>query len=99
MPKRELNGGQVSSLGAHFDPVTSRPDLIELRRCGLKQSQLQLGIMAAKMQRVLDPFQLVQIAVAGWMNQPQQRTIDYFREKSFRATQQPGYDCGKRRSR
>jgi len=55
--------------------------------------------MAAKMQRVLNPFQLVQIAVAGWMNQPQQHTIDYFREKTFRAPQQLGYDCGKRRSR
>ena len=74
MPKGELDVGHVSSLGARFDPVTSRPDLIELTRCGLKQSQLQLGTMAAKMQRVLDPFQLVQIAVAGWMNQPQQQT-------------------------
>jgi hypothetical protein len=32
MPKRELDGGQVSSLGARFDPVTSRPDLIDKMR-------------------------------------------------------------------
>jgi hypothetical protein len=95
MPKRELDGAQESSLGARFDPLTSRPDLIEKMRS--QAIAAQLGIMAAKM-HVLDPFQ-VQIAEAGWMNQPRQQTIDYFREETFRATKHLGYDCGKRRSR
>ena len=32
------------------------------------------------MPRMLDPFQFVLVAVAGWMNQRQQQTIEYLRE-------------------
>jgi len=35
-----------------------------------------------KMQRMLDPFQFVLVAVAGWMNQRQQQTIEYLREEN-----------------
>src|SRR5262249_47313541 len=34
------------------------------------------------MPRVLDPFRFLLIAVAGWMNQPQQFAIDYLREEN-----------------
>jgi len=34
------------------------------------------------MQRMLDPFQFVLVAVAGWMNQRQQQTIEYLREEN-----------------
>src|SRR3954452_2576907 len=34
------------------------------------------------MPRVLNPFQFVLIAVAGWMNQRQQHAIDYLREEN-----------------
>ena len=34
------------------------------------------------MQRVLDPFRFVLVAVAGWMNQHQVQIIDYLREKN-----------------
>lgn len=34
------------------------------------------------MPRVLDPFQFVVIAVAGWMKQRQQQTIEYLREEN-----------------
>jgi putative transposase len=33
------------------------------------------------MPRMLDPFQFVLVAVAGWMNQRQQQTIEYLREE------------------
>ncbi len=34
------------------------------------------------MTRVMNPFQFVLIAVAGWMNQRQQQAIDYLREEN-----------------
>ncbi len=34
------------------------------------------------MPRVINPFQFVLIAVAGWMNQRQQQAIDYLREEN-----------------
>jgi putative transposase len=34
------------------------------------------------MPRMLDPFQFVLVAVAGWMNQRQQQTIEYLREEN-----------------
>src|SRR4051812_7395636 len=34
------------------------------------------------MPRVMNPFQFVLIAVAGWMNQRQQQAIDYLREEN-----------------
>jgi hypothetical protein len=34
------------------------------------------------MQRVLDPFRFLLIAVAGWMNQQQQSAIDYLRAEN-----------------
>jgi hypothetical protein len=34
-----------------------------------------------EMPRMLDPFQFVLVAVAGWMNQRQQQTIEYLRER------------------
>src|SRR3954471_18029413 len=34
------------------------------------------------MTRVMNPFQFVLIAVAGWMNQRQQKAIDYLREEN-----------------
>jgi putative transposase len=34
------------------------------------------------MQRVLDPFRFVVIAVAGWMNQRQLQMIEYLREEN-----------------
>jgi len=38
--------------------------------------------MTVEMPRVLDPFRLVLIAVAGWMNQRQLQMIDYLREEN-----------------
>jgi hypothetical protein len=35
-----------------------------------------------KMPRMLDPVQFVLVAVAGWMNQRQQQTIEYLREEN-----------------
>ena len=34
------------------------------------------------MPRVLDPFQFLLVAVAGWMNRRQQRTIEYLLEEN-----------------
>ena len=34
------------------------------------------------MPRVLDPFRFVPISAAGWMNQRQQRIMDYLREEN-----------------
>src|SRR3954453_22152385 len=34
------------------------------------------------MRNILDPFQFVIIAVAGWMNQKQQHAIEYLREEN-----------------
>jgi hypothetical protein len=34
------------------------------------------------MARALDPFQFLLVAVAGWMNRHQQRTIEYLREEN-----------------
>src|SRR5499426_4642552 len=34
------------------------------------------------MQRVLDPFRFVLIALSGWMNQRQLQAIDYLREEN-----------------
>ena len=34
------------------------------------------------MPRILDPFQFVLVAVAGWMNQRQQQSIEYLREEN-----------------
>jgi hypothetical protein len=34
------------------------------------------------MPRMLDPFQFMLVAVAGWMNQRQQQTIEYLREEN-----------------
>jgi putative transposase len=47
------------------------------------------------MPRVLDPFQFVLVAVAGWMNQHQQWTIEYLREENRVLREQLGH----RRSR
>jgi hypothetical protein len=38
--------------------------------------------LQAKTTKILDPFRLVLIAVAGWMNQQQQDAIDYLREEN-----------------
>src|SRR5436305_14391090 len=38
--------------------------------------------MRGKMPRMLDPLQFVLVAVAGWMNQRQQQTIEYLREEN-----------------
>ena len=38
--------------------------------------------MSNQMPRVLDPIQIVMIALAGWMNQRQQHTIEYLREEN-----------------
>ena len=35
-----------------------------------------------KMRQALDPFQFLLVAVAGWMNRHQQRTIEYLREEN-----------------
>jgi hypothetical protein len=35
-----------------------------------------------KMARMLDPLQLLLVAVAGWMNRHQQQTIEYLREEN-----------------
>ena len=35
------------------------------------------------MRSVLDPFQLVVIAIAGWMNQHQQQVVDYLLQESI----------------
>ena len=34
------------------------------------------------MPRTLDPFRFLLIAVAGWMNQPQQQAIEYLQEEN-----------------
>jgi hypothetical protein len=34
------------------------------------------------MPRMLDPLQFLLVAVAGWMNQRQQQTIEYLREEN-----------------
>ena len=34
------------------------------------------------MPRMLDPFQFLLVAVAGWMNQRQQQAIEYLREEN-----------------
>jgi hypothetical protein len=34
------------------------------------------------MPRMLDPFQFLLVAVAGWMNQRQQQVIEYLREEN-----------------
>ena len=34
------------------------------------------------MPRMLDPFRFLLIAVAGWMNQPQQHAIEYLQEEN-----------------
>jgi len=34
------------------------------------------------MPRMLDPAQFVLVAIAGWMNQCQQQTIEYLREEN-----------------
>ena len=47
------------------------------------------------MPRVLGPFRFVPISVAGWMNQRQQRIIDYLREENgFFASNSAGGGCG-----
>src|SRR5438094_8750752 len=38
--------------------------------------------IGGKMPRMLHPFQFVLVAVAGWMNQRQQQTIEYLREEN-----------------
>jgi len=38
--------------------------------------------LQAKTTKVLDPFRVVLIAMAGWMNQQQQDAIDYLREEN-----------------
>ena len=43
------------------------------------------------MPRVLDPFRFLLIAVAGWMNQPQQFAIDYLREENRVLREQLGH--------
>jgi len=42
------------------------------------------------MPTVLDPFQFVLIAVAGWMNQRQLQMIEYLREENRVLREQPG---------
>src|ERR1700692_2884256 len=37
---------------------------------------------AETMPRMLDPFRFLLIAVAGWMNQPQQHAIEYLQEEN-----------------
>ena len=34
------------------------------------------------MPQVLDPFQFLLVAIAGWMNRRQQRTIEYLRQEN-----------------
>lgn len=34
------------------------------------------------MAKILDPFQFLLVAVAGWMNRHQEQTIEYLREES-----------------
>jgi hypothetical protein len=34
------------------------------------------------MRNILDPVRFVAVAVAGWMNQKQQRAIEYLREEN-----------------
>src|SRR5436853_50310 len=41
-----------------------------------------LRTIRGKMPRMLDPFQFVLVAVAGWMNQRQQQAIEYLREEN-----------------
>lgn len=38
--------------------------------------------MSGRMPRVIDPFQFVLIAVAGWLNQRQLQAIEYLREEN-----------------
>src|ERR1700720_3245641 len=42
------------------------------------------------MPRMLDPFRFLLIAVAGWMNQPQQHAIEYLQEENRILRQQLG---------
>jgi hypothetical protein len=37
---------------------------------------------ASRMRSILDPFQFVVIAIAGWMNEHQQRVIEYLVEEN-----------------
>jgi hypothetical protein len=43
------------------------------------------------MARTLDPFQFLLVAVAGWMNQCQQQTIEYLREENRVLREQLGH--------
>ena len=49
------------------------------------------------MPRMLDPFQFLLVAVAGWMNRHQQQTIEYLREENGRdelhLSATPGKSC------
>jgi hypothetical protein len=42
----------------------------------------QVGENKLRMPKVLDSFQFLLIALAGWINQHQQRTIEYLREEN-----------------
>jgi putative transposase len=43
------------------------------------------------MPRILDPLQFVLVALAGWMNQRQQQTIEYLREEDRVLREQLGH--------
>ena len=47
-----------------------------------RRKYARLAIHSQPMQRILDPFRFVLIAVAGWINQLQQQMIDYLREEN-----------------
>jgi hypothetical protein len=55
-------------------------DLIESRR--LVFSKARGHNVVSNMARALDPFRLVLITVAGWMNQRHSHVIEYLREKN-----------------
>ena len=47
-------------------------------------------VIGRSMQFVLQPWQLLSIIVAGWMNREQQQTIDYLRTENQNIRGKPG---------
>jgi hypothetical protein len=56
----------------------------DIRKYGIDAGFLKLLVarIGKNMPRMLDPAQFVLVAIAGWMNQCQQQTIEYLREEN-----------------
>ena len=85
--EREWRASRSVQLSDHFE---AQQDSEFPRRWHSGVSSQVAGVLAHTMRLALDPFRLLLISLAGYLNQQQQDVIDYFQEEKRVLRQQVG---------